>query len=36
MSLDEIITLIRAAGKVPAERDSLYRILRTFEESAAA
>jgi len=31
MSLDEILRLIRSAGKIPAERDSLYRVLRTFE-----
>jgi aminodeoxyfutalosine synthase len=30
MTLDEILRLIRGAGKVPAERDSFYRILRTF------
>lgn len=37
MTLDDILTLIRAAGKTPAERDSFYRVLRTFdaEESAA-
>ncbi|MEX2325783.1 MAG: CofH family radical SAM protein, partial [Gemmatimonadaceae bacterium] len=35
MSLDEILRLIRAAGKVPAERDSLYRVLRTFEPEPA-
>ncbi|MCR4340504.1 MAG: aminofutalosine synthase MqnE [Gemmatimonadaceae bacterium] len=35
MSLDEILRLIRSAGKVPAERDSLYRILRTFEPEPA-
>jgi aminodeoxyfutalosine synthase len=29
MTLDEILRLIRGAGKVPAERDSFYRILRT-------
>ena len=29
MSLDQILTLIRGAGKTPAERDSFYRILRT-------
>lgn len=28
MSLDAILGLIRGAGKVPAERDSFYRILR--------
>ena len=31
MTLDEILKLIREAGKVPAERDSFYRIIRTFE-----
>ncbi|MEO6331224.1 MAG: CofH family radical SAM protein, partial [Gemmatimonadaceae bacterium] len=35
MSLDEILQLIRAAGKIPAERDSFYRILRTFELESA-
>jgi aminodeoxyfutalosine synthase len=36
MTLDEILRLIRSAGKVPAERDSFYRILRTFETEPAA
>jgi aminodeoxyfutalosine synthase len=31
MSLDEILRLIRGAGKTPAERDSFYNIIRTFE-----
>jgi aminodeoxyfutalosine synthase len=31
MTLDAILRLIRGAGKVPAERDSLYRVLRTFD-----
>lgn len=30
MSLRELLRLIRGAGKVPAERDSFYHILRTF------
>lgn len=30
MSLDEIIRLIRGAGKEPAERDSFYNVIRTF------
>src|ERR1017187_8994068 len=34
MSLDGLLQLIRGAGKVPAERDSLYNIVRTFEASA--
>ena len=36
MSLDELLRLIRGAGKVPAERDSFYRVLRTFGTDAAA
>lgn len=32
MTLDAILRLIRGAGKIPAERDSFYRILRTFED----
>jgi aminodeoxyfutalosine synthase len=36
MSLDEILALIRGAGKVPAERDSFYRTLRTFEPEGHA
>ncbi|MDQ8150432.1 MAG: CofH family radical SAM protein [Gemmatimonadota bacterium] len=34
MSLDEILALIRGAGKIPAERDSFYRIIRRFDEPA--
>jgi aminodeoxyfutalosine synthase len=32
MSLDEIIRLIRGAGKEPAERDSFYNVIRTFDD----
>ena len=32
MSLDEILRLIRGAGKRPAERDSFYNVLRVFEQ----
>ena len=32
MSLDEILRLIRGAGKTPAERDSFYNVIRTFDE----
>lgn len=32
MSLDDLLRLIRGAGKIPAERDSFYRTLRTFED----
>jgi aminodeoxyfutalosine synthase len=35
MSLDEILRLIRGAGKVPAERDSFYNILRTFDDDGS-
>jgi aminodeoxyfutalosine synthase len=31
MSLDEILRLIRGAGKTPAERDSFYNVIRTFD-----
>jgi aminodeoxyfutalosine synthase len=31
LSYDQIITLIRGAGKEPVERDSLYATVRTFE-----
>lgn len=30
MSLDGLLALIRGAGKIPAERDSYYNVLRTF------
>jgi aminodeoxyfutalosine synthase len=33
MTLDDILKLIRTAGKVPAERDSFYNVIRTFESS---
>jgi aminodeoxyfutalosine synthase len=33
MSLEEILRLIRGARKVPIERDSLYHVLRTFDDS---
>lgn len=32
MSLDEILRIIRGAGKTPAERDSFYNVLRVFDE----
>jgi aminodeoxyfutalosine synthase len=31
LTLEQIIKLIRGAGKIPAERDSFYNVLRTFE-----
>jgi aminodeoxyfutalosine synthase len=34
LSLDDILELIRSAGKTPAERDSFYNILRVFDRSA--
>jgi aminodeoxyfutalosine synthase len=36
LSLDDIVDLIRSAGKTPAERDSFYNILRVFDRSASA
>ena len=34
-TLDELLDLIRSAGKIPAERDSFYKILRTFDPAEA-
>ena len=31
MALDDILALIRGAGRVPAERDSFYNVLRVFD-----
>ena len=36
LGLDEILDLIRSAGKIPAERDSFYKVLRRFDRSAEA
>ncbi len=35
MTLPALLTLIRGAGKRPAERDSFYRILREFDDASA-
>ncbi len=35
MALEDVLRLIRGAGKVPAERDSFYRVLRTFDDAPA-
>jgi aminodeoxyfutalosine synthase len=32
LSYDQIVGLIRGAGKAPVERDSLYQTVRTFED----
>ncbi len=36
MTLEELLQLIRGAGKIPVERDSLYRPIRTFHETSDA
>jgi aminodeoxyfutalosine synthase len=36
MTLDAVLNLIRGAGKTPAERDSFYNVLRTFDAAAEA
>ena len=36
LTLDELLRLIRGAGKVPAERDSFYNVLRTFDDAPEA
>jgi len=33
MTLDQILRLIRGAGREPAERDSFYRVIRTFDDA---
>ena len=33
MTLDDILGLIRGAGKQPVERDSFYQVVRTFDET---
>ena len=35
LPLDDVVKLIRGAGKLPVERDSLYRELRTFQPPSA-
>ena len=35
LALDDLLALIRGAGRIPVERDSLYNTLRTFENRAA-
>lgn len=35
MTLDQILRLIRGAGREPAERDSFYRVIRTFDDAPA-
>ena len=32
MTLDELLRIIRGAGKEPAERDSFYNVIRTFDD----
>ena len=34
LTLDELARLIREAGRVPVQRDSLYGVLRRFETAA--
>ncbi len=36
LSLDELLKLIHGAGKIAAERDSFYNVLRTFDPAGAA
>lgn len=36
LSLEEILDLIRSAGKIPAERDSFYNVLRVFDRGPSA
>ena len=36
MTLDQLLRLIRGAQKVPAERDSFYNVIRTFDDGPSA
>ncbi|MDQ6718070.1 MAG: aminofutalosine synthase MqnE [Gemmatimonadota bacterium] len=36
MALDDILKLIRDAGRIPAERDSFYNVLRVFDRAETA
>jgi aminodeoxyfutalosine synthase len=35
MTVDDVVAIIRGAGKVPVERDSLYQPIRTFGDDPA-
>jgi aminodeoxyfutalosine synthase len=35
MALDDVLALIRGAGKIPVERDALYNVIRTFDGEPA-
>ncbi|HET7564607.1 MAG TPA: aminofutalosine synthase MqnE [Gemmatimonadaceae bacterium] len=35
LSVDDIVRLIRGAGRIPVERDSLYNVIRTFDDADA-
>jgi aminodeoxyfutalosine synthase len=36
MTLEQLLRLIRGAQKVPAERDSFYNVIRTFDDGPSA
>jgi aminodeoxyfutalosine synthase len=36
MALEDVLKLIRGAGRVPVERDSLYNVIRTFDGTDGA
>jgi len=35
LTIDELVRLVREAGRIPLQRDSVYNIVRTFEDSVA-
>jgi 2-iminoacetate synthase ThiH len=35
MSVAELVTMIRQAGKIPVERDTLYNVVREWPASVA-
>jgi aminodeoxyfutalosine synthase len=36
MSTEELVALIRQAGRTPVERDTLYNVVRDFAEAPAS
>jgi aminodeoxyfutalosine synthase len=36
MTVPELVTMIRQAGRIPVERDTLYNVVREWPEGATA
>ncbi len=35
MAVDELVAMIRQAGRIPVERDTLYNVVREWPETTA-